>query len=256
MIAKKPFKTIQYGERKIIRTYLSSRHIAELDKKPDEVKTNGKSLFVFFNEDRKIIEIDSTGATVDQYYFSEENFPLKRSSLASFHPTNDRIRIVDLKSNKLWDVSLSKTKSSGINIEIPSKISRIGFISNNYIGYKKENWKTDKHLSTFQLLNTTTGNIKNIESLIPPIDYNGIIYDGFFLSSKTQLYYINYYCNYISCIDTTGTIKYRSKTIDNIAPPDLKTGGIDWVTYVSDNGPINLCGTTDNQFLYIAVNIP
>ena len=57
---------------------------------------------------KTLIQIDSIGATIDQYYFSEEKFSLKHSSLASFHPTNDRIRMVDLKSNKLGMLAYQK----------------------------------------------------------------------------------------------------------------------------------------------------
>lgn len=86
------------------------------------------------------------------------------------------------------------------------------------------------------------------------MDNNGIIYDGFFVSSPYYLYYINYFYNTINCLNFSGKVKYQVKSIDDVAIPKIKIAENGWITYANDSQPVNLGGTTYNSYLYILTN--
>lgn len=240
-------------QRRMIGEYLHPIAINEFDTPVDEFRTTGKSIFVLQHPKHTITELDTAGEVLHRYHYPAAN--TKEKSFATFHADSGGLRVIDLRAGTFSGMSFPQDTSFRLLTRMPKAVNRAGFFSNGNICFKTDvQWNKDQHFSTFKLLDYKNNYSKEITGMLPPVEYNGIIYDGFFISAAGFTYYVNYYYNEIFCIHADGRIKYQVKTIDQVRVPRVKQSGMGWVTYTSDAEAVNLAGTKDGAFLYILTN--
>jgi len=238
------------GSRRAAANSLNLKFKKRLFTHPSEIKTDGESLFILNNAFGQILKIDSNGQVKQTYLYKPDSVS-KKPLLISYHPTVKNIVIIDERQKVFLELSPDFKVQNKFKLNIA--VNRIGYLDSNRIITTKLKILNKSALTEFSLINAD-GKEKELNSILPKVENNGVIYDGFFLSSVKSIYYINYFYNNISCLDFSGKAKYQVKSVDNVAIPKVKIAENGWITYANDSQPVNLGGTIDNSHIYILTN--
>jgi len=219
----------------------------------EELKAFNRHLYILavpnneiriFNTQGEVVNVTGgKGDSVGQY-----------QHVISYYPAKDTLAIADTKNQTITYLNLKN--NSATRIASPEKLMRVLFLNNrNVITETIDTWKSDAHFNTFKLIDFSNNGSSKSLTLIPRTDYNGMIYDGFFASNRNGAFYINYFYNNITRINSNGEIVYKNKTIDNAALPVVKVSDRGWATYEGDVKIVNFSAAADDRYLYVLSNV-
>lgn len=251
-VVKNNFKLSETTHRINIPVKISLSFQKELKFKPEQIQTDGNNLFVLALPNNEVVIYDSNLNKVDSQ-INKVDTAIKSQHIINFYASNDTVDIVDSKN--LFIKSFDYQNKLKRQINLKSKILRAFFFTHNKaIVETLGQWNKEKHLSIFKLIDLNHDVTKDLTGIIPITNYNGLIYDGFFIPNNHGAFYINYYYNSIVSLDSLGSVRYNKHTIDKSPLPTVKISDLGWATYSGDVNLANFSATTDQSSLYILSN--
>jgi len=251
-IVKNNFKLFETSHRINVPVNIKLLFQKELKFKPEQIQTDGNNLFVLALPNNEVVIYDSNANKVDSQ-INKVDTAVKSQHIINFYASNDTVDIIDSKN--LLVKSFNYQNKLKRQIKLKNKILRAFFFSHNKVIIETlGRWDKEKHFSIFKLIDLKQNITKDLSGIIPVADYNGLIYDGFFIPNRHGAFYINYYYNSIISLDSLGSIRYKVHTIDDLPLPTVKISDLGWATYSGDVNLANFSATTDQSFLYILSN--
>jgi hypothetical protein len=252
-LTKKSYQLSTTNNRKILKAVINPVFSEEIPFHPEEIKSDGKYLYVLQLAINQIKVFDARGKSIDSLGRRGDSIG-QYQHIISFFPTKKTLTVADGKKQVITFLD-DKYKVTD-TVKLQKKFSRILLLPNNKaIVESLQSWGVKNHLSEFNLIDLKDPARTIPRSLIPKREYNGLIYDGFFTSNKEAAFFVSYYYNDLVGIDMSGKVLFKKKTIDNVAPPTVKVSSGGWATYSGDVKLVNFGSTADNSFLYVLSNV-
>ena len=253
-MVKNNFRDDLKDNRKTLHFTITPSFNIPLNFNAEAINTDGNSLFVLSVPKCEIHIINLSGKRIDSI-INKSDSSSRNEQIMDFYGSNNILDIADTKSRIISSFDFNNNLKKTANI--PYKVNRICFADHNKVIVETVgSWKNKAHFSNFTLIDFRTRTDHVIPQFIPTIDYNGLIFDGFFARNPSGGgFFINYFYNNITCFDTSGNIMYVKKTIDDAKLPKIKVSEMGWSTYVGDIKPINFSASIDSSFIYILSNV-